>query len=161
MKYCTNCGREMQDDQRFCPYCGTPHPTAVPNNTKTPAQNIQPAPKNNPKHSGLGITAFILSMIFFTAPVAIVLAIVDLAANKKNKHGLSVAALIIGAVNTIVLITFIIAMFSPSDTNGSKQEKATSSQTENQMFSEEIKKYNSGKYPYVTSDDLHVYFSTA
>ena len=50
MKYCTNCGREMQDDQRFCPYCGTPHPTAVPNNTKTPAQNIQPAAVQNAQY---------------------------------------------------------------------------------------------------------------
>lgn len=49
----------------------------------------------NPKHSGLGIVSFVLALLGCTAVFGLILGIVDFAINKRNKHSLSVAAIII------------------------------------------------------------------
>ena len=33
MKYCTNCGAQLQDDAKFCTNCGTPQEEAAKKNT--------------------------------------------------------------------------------------------------------------------------------
>ena len=74
-----------------------------------------PAPTPKPKHSGLGVTAFILSI--FLGPVGLILGIIDLIVHKENKHGLSIAAVIIGGVITASFITNKLTTQTPADTS--------------------------------------------
>ena len=66
------------------------------------------------RKSPLSIVAFVLSFLYYTSPIAVVLGIVDLfALRKKNmSHGLSVAAIIIGALMTILMISTMAAYCS-------------------------------------------------
>jgi hypothetical protein len=64
------------------------------------AAGRQAPPPFKKKNSGLGIGAFILSFLGPLALIGIILAIIDLVKdkNKSYKHGLSIAALVIGAI---------------------------------------------------------------
>ena len=131
---CPNCGTEVTGD--FCANCGAdlrmysqPESQEVEQavseqNDDTyyeepviviPAMASKPAKK---KTSGLSVAAFICS---FAGGLGIILAIIDLikGRNDGKKHGLSIAAIVIG---TILIITFF-----PSD---SKDGSNVSSQTD-------------------------------
>ena len=85
MKWCTNCGTEMADSDRFCANCGTPAPQqeiqqqAPAQNTVIPEQQpISPAPQqpayvesqapaaapsNDVPNGGLNFLAFVLPLV--------------------------------------------------------------------------------------------------
>ena len=108
MKYCQNCGSAIADTAKFCENCGASisQPAQRDQAIPTPITSFNPPPQQK-RTSGLGITAFILSLLMITAPIAVILAIIDLICNKNKKHGLSVAALIIGSIITAALIAGI------------------------------------------------------
>jgi len=65
MKFCTNCGTQMEDTVKFCPNCGTPN-NASDAQPQAPMQNgyqqvIYQKPKRPGK--GLGIASLVLSII--------------------------------------------------------------------------------------------------
>ncbi len=47
MKYCTNCGRQLADENRFCTHCGQPAPE-IKRTASYPAPNCQPPMPWNP-----------------------------------------------------------------------------------------------------------------
>ena len=78
-KFCTNCGREIEDGAKFCPECGTPAQTGE--NAPKPVQAITPAPadsakthpqaagtENSENQSGHGV----LRILYYIAAAAIV-----------------------------------------------------------------------------------------
>ncbi|MCQ2548159.1 MAG: zinc ribbon domain-containing protein [Clostridia bacterium] len=72
MKYCTKCGRELQDDMQFCPGCGSAvetsvneHEKAAPEEEKTVPVAEEPKPKKNKK----GIIAIIIAIVVIVGGV--------------------------------------------------------------------------------------------
>ena len=62
MKFCTNCGKEIQDDARFCPSCGTC--TSAPSTPYTPkAKQVCPD-----THFALAL----ISTLMFCLPLGII-----------------------------------------------------------------------------------------
>lgn len=96
---CTECGKEISDKAEKCPNCGCP----IQNEIQS-VQNNQPEKKKN---SGLSIVAAILALFTCTAPIGIILAVVDLITAKKGekKHGCSWFAIIFGTLAFIVLVS--------------------------------------------------------
>lgn len=91
---CEKCGKELPDNTKFCPECGTA---------------IQPTPPA--KASPFGVIGFVLSlvltvicpsgvipsygMMFLIAIPAVVLCIIGVFDSKNKKHGLAIAGLVI------------------------------------------------------------------
>ena len=107
---CYKCGAESSS--KFCPECGSDlsaqmnqPPVSAP--TPPPPYNnwSNTVPNTPPKHSGLSIAAFVVSFLGCLGFIGTILGIVDLANAKKEttvrKHGLSIAAIVIGIVFTI------------------------------------------------------------
>ena len=124
---CPNCGEET--NSAFCPKCGSNLSLDMSNKTVT-SQNI---PQNNynsssqkKKNSTLGIIALILS---FLGPIGAILGIVDLVKDKNRtyKHGLSIAAIVIGSL-------VCIAIASPS---GNKENSKNTTEIASETSSEE------------------------
>ena len=46
MKYCSQCGNQLNDDTKFCPYCGSPCVPMQPNNDQVNQSNNNPQPVN-------------------------------------------------------------------------------------------------------------------
>ncbi|WP_026493082.1 zinc ribbon domain-containing protein [Butyrivibrio sp. XPD2002] len=126
---CPKCGAETTE--KFCPYCGSdlqqPQPTVQqptsPQQNSIPktgysyasgANNAAPTYHSNSnsvsakkKHSIIGIAAFILSFLGPLALIGVILAIIDLIKDKSksHKHGLTIAALVIGGWMLISITT--------------------------------------------------------
>ena len=49
MKYCTNCGKGLQDDMQFCPSCGTPVQMSLNNSVPEETTKIEEPPKKKSK----------------------------------------------------------------------------------------------------------------
>lgn len=93
----------IDQPQANLPYCSP--------STNIPVQNNAPvADAGAGRQSGLGIAAFVLSLS--TGIFGLILGIIDLylkAKNKDNKrHGLAIAAIIVGGVYTLYIIAIII-----------------------------------------------------
>jgi hypothetical protein len=56
-RYCTNCGAELREDDRFCPSCG--HPTAVAK-APTPGPSVQSPPPRQPGRWSAGRVLFLV-----------------------------------------------------------------------------------------------------
>lgn len=130
--YCSKCGSQMAEGQRFCPNCGAPVPETAGGSaagsdayegndrqqyTYAPAGGVQqPAYGAVPvqkKQSALGIVALVLS--FFIGPVALILAIIDLCKHDETEdHGCAIAGLVISIIFTLVLVFLIAAGVSIS-----------------------------------------------
>ncbi len=136
MKYCPNCGSQVDDQIKFCTNCGAP---LQENNQPTFQQQTEPVverivyqqvpvQQNQPKRvSPLGIVAFVLSLTFIGAPIAVVLAILDLVLNKDRKHGLTIAGLAIGAVFSLLLASIL---FDSSKKEAQKAPTTSTAQVE-------------------------------
>ena len=73
--------------------------------------------------SPLAIISFVLSLLVYTSPIGLILAIIDLIRSKhKNDneyaHGLSVAGLVIGSVVSVVIMLYSILLVLRYNTNG-------------------------------------------
>ena len=123
MAKCPKCGAVIPAQSISCPKCGTRfkrntsasagtaqskgissqnssvnRTVANSNVTKSanqPNQNSNKAVKK--KNSWISVAALVCSLLFVTGPVAVILSIIDLAKkDDEHKHGLSIAAMIIG-----------------------------------------------------------------
>lgn len=113
---CPNCGTESNSG--FCPNCGTKlegNPGVV-NNNFAYNQNIPP----KKKASGMSIAAFVLSFFGILGLVSIILGAIDLAKkDTTKKHGLSIAAIVIGAISLLFSIIFFVGCGGTSSTSTS------------------------------------------
>lgn len=109
MKFCSNCGKQLEDTATVCDACGTPT-TQLP----VPAPSSAPSPvKENP---ALGIVALILSIIGFLTGILTIGTYLDLLAilcslfllwksqEKSLKTNLSVAALVTASLSALTCI---------------------------------------------------------
>lgn len=109
MKFCSNCGKQLDDTATVCDACGTPT-TQLP----VPAPSSAPSPvKENP---ALGIVALILSIIGFLTGILTIGTYLDLLAilcslfllwksqEKTLKTNLSVAALVTASLSALTCI---------------------------------------------------------
>jgi len=133
----------MDNDVNYCPNCGKLAVGAQPNqsqkNEQTNGQNeqndlyrtVNPQYQNqyqsynysgykapvNIGYSTLGIVAFILSLTV-SGIAGLICGIIDLSVHKENKHGLSVAAIIISIVkilfSIIAIVFYVILLMSSS-----------------------------------------------
>ena len=134
---CPKCGTETTAN--FCPNCGTNMQQITASQQAAPQQNI-PSFQYNPnggnsygtmplnsvppygmpgypikkKHTGMGIAAFILSFLGPLSIIGLILGIIDLSKDraKMHKHGLSVAAIVIGG---LILLLSLANLNSKSD----------------------------------------------
>ncbi len=122
---CPKCGAIIPAQSASCPKCGTRFKRSTSTSAGTP-QNKGVSPQNssanrtvatgsknvtksanqsmqNPikavkkKNSWISVAALVCSLLFITGPVAVILSIIDIAKkDDEHKHGLSIAAMIIG-----------------------------------------------------------------
>lgn len=109
MKFCSNCGKQLEDSATVCDACGTPT-----EQLPVPAPSSAPSPvKENP---ALGIVALILSIIGFLTGILTIGTYLDLLAilcslfllwksqEKSLKTNLSVAALVTASLSALTCI---------------------------------------------------------
>ena len=130
--FCGKCGTQLDDGTKFCTKCGAPAdtPAAAQMPVQQPVyqqQYYQPEP---PKSPALAICAFVFS--FILAPVGLILGIVGLAKRNAGLKGMSVAAVIIGAIGTLLtlVLTAILVPSMLGYVNKSKQAAANSAAAE-------------------------------
>ena len=129
--FCGKCGTQLDDGTKFCTKCGAPADTPV--SARMPVQqpvyqqyyqqSIQQEP---PKSSALAICAFIFSLII--APVGLILGIVGLAKRNAGLKGMSIAAVIIGAIGTLLSLV-LASILVPSMLGYVNRSKQTSANT--------------------------------
>ena len=111
MKYCPNCGSQVEQDAQFCDICGT-KVVAYPinQNQHQPHQNQYPTQGYNPNYqphyyqpapTSINVNAiigFVLSLTVY--PVGLVFSIIGLVEVKKFHHGkgLAIAGIIISGI---------------------------------------------------------------
>ena len=120
MKYCNQCGNQLEDSAAFCTRCGFQF-----------ANNVQPSYAQNAYASaggypttamqqgkpvktgptGLSIAAFILS--FFIPLAGLIMGIVDLAKKSGRKKGLSIAAVILSSFGLLWML-LLVGIMAPS-----------------------------------------------
>lgn len=109
MVMCPRCGRNTDGDKNFCIYCGLQL-----RYQQMPYQNqqIQPIKK---KESTLSTLAAVFSILTITIPISVIIAIIDLAINRKNeKHT--------GSVFSLIWCFFIFLVLSLGIINSSSKE---------------------------------------
>ena len=114
MKYCPNCGSQIDEGAQYCNICGTKLAA------QTPVQNANPNNYGyNPNYQsnvvtpqkGVNVNAiigFVTSLSFY--PVGLVFSILGLIDAKKTNHGkgLAIAGIIIASILTFAEIVEII-----------------------------------------------------
>lgn len=127
MVMCPRCGRNTDGDKNFCIYCGLQL-----RYQQMPYQNqqIQPTKK---KESTLSTLAAVFSILTITIPISVIIAIIDLAINRKNeKHT--------GSVFSLIWCFFVFLVLSLGILNGknssSKEPVKIKASEESQLNSE-------------------------
>lgn len=104
--FCTNCGKEIDDNAVICPGCGVPTDN-MKKAAPAPASAPAPAQKNT-----MALVGFILALLGFNL-IALILSIVGLTNCKKPEYagdgkGFAIAGIIISSISLgIILITVI------------------------------------------------------
>lgn len=105
MKYCRNCGNELDDNAFVCPKCGVRTDGYVP-----PQQpQYQPQPASQPVN-GLAIAGFVVS--FFFSVVGLILSIIGLKKSQTmndSGKGFAIAGIVLGAIGTVGWLIGIIS----------------------------------------------------
>lgn len=109
MVRCPRCGRNTDGDKNFCIYCGLQlryHQMPYQN------QQIQTTKK---KESTLSTLSAVFSILTITIPISVIIAIIDLAINRKNeKHT--------GSVFSLIWCFFVFLVLSLGIINSSSKE---------------------------------------
>lgn len=109
MVMCPRCGRNTDGDKNFCIYCGLQL-----RYQQMPYQNQQIQPTNK-KESTLSTLAAVFSILTITIPISVIIAIIDLAINRKNeKHT--------GSVFSLIWCFFVFLVLSLGIINSSSKE---------------------------------------
>ncbi len=101
-RFCSNCGKPVTDDIKFCPDCGSELDRPVSNfNSEVRGQST------NTNSNGYAVAGFILSFLF--ALLGLIFSIIGL--NKANERngagkGLATAGIVISIIN--MLLGFIL-----------------------------------------------------
>lgn len=148
---CLKCG-EISENTKFCPNCGAPMPEtryASPEDSQPEWNNDGNDQSNEKKkNSKLSIFALIFSISMCLCPVGIILAIIDLCKkDKRTKHNLSIAALIISAI--VLIIGFI---YNGSSGNKTTDNNGSSTTQEGQDIQNGEKEYVSDSIDVVSSN---------
>lgn len=117
--FCTNCGKEIDDNAVICPSCGVP----TDNMKKTVAPAAAPAPTTQSKGAnGLAIAGLVLGLVglfggnyIFLIPglIGLILSIVGMVKSKQYAaRGLAIAALIVSIVSFVIWLIVWIALFA-------------------------------------------------
>ena len=109
--YCTNCGKELDNQAAYCPYCGVA-------TINTPKQ-VAPQPNAPKKLNAFGIVGFVLGVLsiilgrFFcvTPIIGLVFSIIAVVKMKKynSANGIAIAGLVLNIIS-LVLWTFILVV---------------------------------------------------
>lgn len=114
--YCSKCGKQLQDGDRFCPSCGATQTSEETQSYTPPQYNPQYAAPQQVQHqtNTLAIVGFVLS--FFCAIAGLICSIIGLQKSKEldgEGRGLatagiaiSIAAIAIALIATIIIIAF-------------------------------------------------------
>lgn len=125
--FCAKCGKEMDDNAKFCPSCGAG--TSGETVSEQPAQPAQQVPYSQPaaavtaepgQSSGVGIGALIcgiIGLVLCWVPiVGLILSIVAVVLGGKGKRtlpegkkGMALAGFILGIIGLIISIIVLIA----------------------------------------------------
>lgn len=105
--FCTNCGKEIDDNAVVCPGCGVP--TDNMKKSVAPAPAAAPAQKNT-----MALVGFILSLLGFNV-IALILSIVGLTNCKKPEYngdgkGFAIAGIIISSIYIVIIIILYAAI---------------------------------------------------
>ena len=115
MAFCVECGKELKDDEKFCPSCGTKtdEPVAPASAPVTSVTVTSSTPTTSGGDNGIAIAGFICAMLGLNI-VGLILSGIGLAnANKcdgKNK-GLALAGVIISCIRLVLTIVLLIFYF--------------------------------------------------
>ena len=133
--FCGKCGSQMEDGTAFCTNCGAPldrkpvqqQYIQQPVQQPAPAYQYyaQPQPVEH-KSSAIAICAFIFS--FIIAPVGLILGIIGLVKKNAGLKGMSIAAVIIGAIGTLLSLV-LASILIPSMLGYVNRSKQTSANT--------------------------------
>lgn len=120
--YCTKCGAQVHDGDRFCPSCG-----AALNSSPAyidpfePQTNYNPPPVQQPQNqwqqtapteeNSMAILGFIFAFIF--PIVGLILSIMGL--KKRQYHGLAVAGVVISIISIIIYVIAVIVIIATWD----------------------------------------------
>lgn len=119
--YCTNCGKEIDDDARFCSYCGAKTDNYQIAVNYQPTNEVKPEQKTN----GLAIAGFVVGIVslwlgvFFGITSVTGLILSTYAKKNREKYnrcnGLAVAGFIISIVSlgiwTLYWVLYIGVMY--------------------------------------------------
>lgn len=120
--YCTKCGAQVRDGDKFCPSCG-----AALNSSPAyidpfePQTNYNPPPVQQPQNqwqqtapteeNSMAILGFIFAFIF--PIVGLILSIMGL--KKRQYHGLAVAGVVISIITIVICVIVAIAVIATWD----------------------------------------------
>lgn len=105
-KFCSECGKELEENSTVCKNCGKKVETVVPQTIVT--QTVQAHNKTN----GFAIAGFVISLVSLlccgvTSWLGLIFSIIGLVnANKQNEEGkgLAIAGIVISAILLILLV---------------------------------------------------------
>ena len=113
MAYCSKCGKELAEGEKYCPACGS---AVGASNDQRPPQEYAPYKQEETGAFAWGILSFVLTM--FTVIGGIVLCIV-LYATGKPKGGTAalIGMLLAIAVGVAVIVFFVVLGASSANTD--------------------------------------------
>ena len=132
MKYCTECGKELEKDAKVCSNCGKKLvvdeniPTATIVQSKTTSESVTPTKTSN----GFAVAGFVISLISFIlccgsiSGLGLIFSIIGAVNAKKvngNGKGLAIAGIILGVLG-IILLFIIYTLYALGITSGALKD---------------------------------------
>ena len=106
--FCANCGKELNDNEAFCPHCGAKQETHAEEKTESPRKNTT-AEKD--KHNLFAILGFVIALIslllnFYgivgiAAVIVSVIGLIKTSDFRKPNKNLAIAGIIIGGISVL------------------------------------------------------------
>ena len=117
MQYCSKCGRELQRDMNYCPYCGAEQPIRMPQNVQTNQSIVTENNNiNEMQNNKIGLS-YLLALIFSITlqPVGFIMSLLGyFTAKRTGNHTnktLAKAGIIISIIEFIMLVIISILVF--------------------------------------------------
>ena len=117
MKYCPKCGEALNEQARFCDYCGCPAPTGDQMINSTPSK----IRSHGTKFNALAITGFVISCISLllnfwgivgiAGTIVSVIGVIKCGENGERGKALAIVGIVIGVIS-IIYAWVIIASLS-------------------------------------------------